>query len=385
MTRSQRATRGRPDLAIFIPSYAGGGAERVASFLARNLVESGLEVDLVVARAAGPLRNEPLPGVTRVHLGALNEMLAAPAWIRYLKRVRPRCAMSMIHTANLNSGVGASFVPQVPVIVNLRIAADCDPAVQWWFRSWFGFGPESRLYKRAARIVGLSQGVADEAVRVFGVPPSRVVAIPNPWNAWEGSLDILSEHERLFDKPVVLGIGRLAPQKHFDMLLEAFAKLAASRDLHLVVLGQGPDREALLEHARNLGIADRVFFLGFVPNPQAYLRRARVFALASRNEGFCMALIEAMEAGTAIVSTDCPYGPSEVIDGGRFGRLVPVGDAIAFSRALEAELDSPDIGHEKRRAERAEWMSQFDPALITKRYRDLIVEVIAEAEGARQA
>ena len=110
------------------------------------------------------------PGVNKVELNAVNEMLAAPAWIRYLKREKPRSAMSMIHSANLMSGIGAVFAPEVPLIVNLRIAADTHPAVQWWWRKWFGFGPEARLYKRAARVVGLSQGVADEAVRVFGVP-----------------------------------------------------------------------------------------------------------------------------------------------------------------------------------------------------------------------
>ena len=147
----------------FIPSYAGGGGERIGLFLARSLVDAGLSVDLVVASADRPLRDQPLPGVTKVDLGAVTEILAAPAWVRYLKRVRPRCAMSLIHTANFSSGIGAFFVPDVPVIVNLRIALRCAPAAQWWFRSWFGFGPERRAYRRAARIVGVSQGVADEA------------------------------------------------------------------------------------------------------------------------------------------------------------------------------------------------------------------------------
>jgi glycosyltransferase involved in cell wall biosynthesis len=381
MSRTDTSRPDRPDVAIFIPSYAGGGAERVAMFLARTLAEKGLRVDLVVARKIGDLIDEPLPGVNKVDLGAMNEMLAAPAWIRYLRRARPRCAMSMIHSANLISGIGAVVVPEVPVIVNLRIAAQTHPTVQWWFRSWFGFKPEGHLYQRVARVVGLSRGVANEAVEVFGVDPTRTRAILNPWQAWSGSLDIAPEHERLFAKPVVLGIGRLAPQKHFSMLLEAFSKVAESRDLHLVVLGQGPERDMLMERAKALGIADRVFFPGFVPNPQAYLRRARIFAFSSRNEGFGMALVEAMSAGTAIVSTDCPHGPSEVLDDGRFGQLVPVGDASAFAAALEAELDSPDVGHAARREARAEWMKQFEPEYVTQQYFDLIREVIAEHEG----
>jgi glycosyltransferase involved in cell wall biosynthesis len=379
MSRLASSAQERPDLALFIPSYAGGGGERVAMFLARTLAAAGLRVDLVVARSRGELRDEPLPGVTKVELGAVDELLAAPAWVRYLKRTRPRCAMSMIHTANFNSGLGALFVPDVPVIVNLRIAASCDPAAQWWFRSWFGFGPERRLYQRASRVVGVSRGVAEEAVEVFGVPPSRVLSIPNPRQSREVSPDIAEEHEALFEKPVVLGVGRLAPQKDFETLLKAFARLAASRDLHLVILGEGPGRRALLEQASELGISQRVFLPGFVPNPQAYLRRARVFALSSRNEGFPGALIEAMEAGAAIVSTDCPFGPSEILDGGRFGRLVRVGDAAGLAEAIAKELEAADVGPDARRAERAIWLDQYEPEAVTARYLRLIRDVIGES------
>jgi glycosyltransferase involved in cell wall biosynthesis len=379
MSRLASSAQERPDLALFIPSYAGGGGERVAMFLARTLAAAGLRVDLVVARSRGELRDEPLPGVTKVELGAVDELLAAPAWVRYLKRTRPRCAMSMIHTANFNSGLGAVFVPDVPVIVNLRIAASCDPAAQWWFRSWFGFGPERRLYQRASRVVGVSRGVAEEAVKVFGVPPSRVLSIPNPRQSREVSPDIAAEHEALFEKPVVLGVGRLAPQKDFETLLKAFARLAVSRDLHLVILGEGPGRRALLEQASELGVSKRVFLPGFVPNPQAYLRRARVFALSSRNEGFPGALIEAMEAGAAIVSTDCPFGPSEILDGGRFGRLVPVGDATGLAEAIAKELEAADVGPDARRAERAIWLDQYEPEVVTARYLRLIRDVIGES------
>lgn len=372
----------RPDLALLLPSYAGGGGERVALFLARTLAEAGLRVDLVVACAHGELREEPLPGVTRVHLGAVTEILAAPAWVRYLRRARPRCAMSMIHTANFSTGIGARFDTDVPIIVNLRIALQCDPGAQWWFRSWFGFCPERFLYKRAARVIGVSKGVAEEAAQLFGVPPDKVLSIPNPRRSREASREIAPEHEVLFEKPVVLGVGRLAPQKNFGMLLRAFSEVSSERDLNLVILGKGPDLAALESEAKNLGLAGRVFFPGFIGNPEAYMRRARVFALSSRNEGFPGALIEALEAGAAIVSTDCPFGPREVLDDGRWGRLTPVGDARAFAEALEDELQQADAGHEARRSERADWMRQYDPEVITGRYLELIRAVIQESSAA---
>jgi len=372
----------RPDLAILIPSYAGGGAERVALFLARTLAECCLRVDLVVACAHGELRDEPLPGVNKVELGAITEILAAPSWIRYLRRVRPRCAMSMIHTANLSSGLGARFESDVPIIINLRIALQCDPGAQWWFRKWFGFGTERMLYERAARVVGVSQGVAGEAAELFKLPPDKVLSIPNPRRSRDASMHIPAEHEPWFDKPVVLGVGRLAAQKDFAMLLRAFAEMASERDLHLVILGKGPERGALESQARELGLADRVFFSGFVSNPEAYMRRARLFVLSSRNEGFPGALIEALEAGAAIVSTDCPFGPREVLDEGRWGQLVPVGDAPALAMAMAAELERADVGHAARRDERAGWLQRYDPHVITGRYADLVRTVIEESGDA---
>jgi glycosyltransferase involved in cell wall biosynthesis len=225
--------------------------------------------------------------------------------------------------------------------------------------------------------------VAEEAARILALPADKVLSIPNPRQSRQSSPDVAPEHERFFDEPVILGVGRLAPQKDFAMLLEAFALVARSRHVHLVVLGEGPEREALSQQAAALGVQHKVWLPGFVSNPLAYMRRARVFALSSRNEGFPSALVEAMEAGAGLVSTDCPFGPREILDGGRFGSLVPVGNASAFAAALQRELDRPDVGPDARRAERAEWMRQYDPEVITERYLELVRDVIAESETER--
>ncbi len=380
MSRDAASDSARPDLSIFIPSYAGGGGERVALFLARTLADAGLRVDLVAACARGELESEPVPGVRKVDLGAVTEFLAGPAWARYLRRERPRCAMSMIHTANFNSGIGAYLVPDVPVIVNLRIALECDPSAQWWFRKAFGFAPERLLYRRAARVVGVSKGVADEARELLDVPPEKVVAIPNPRKSRQGSYEVAPEHAALFDKPVILGVGRLAPQKDFALLLTAFSEIRKTRDVDLVILGKGPERGALEAQAERLGCADSVHLLGFVDHPRPYLKRARVFVLSSRNEGFPGALVEALDAGAAIVSTDCPFGPREALEDDPFSKLVEVGDAEGLASAIEAELSAPDVGPEARQAARAERMKRYDPDAITGRYFDLVQEVIAEHE-----
>lgn len=379
MSDSVSSSAQRPDLAIFIPSYAGGGAERVALLMACALAERGLRIDLVVSCAHGGLRDEKLPGVNKVELGAINELLATPRWVRYLKRARPRCAISMIHTANIASGIGRYFVPDVPVIVSQHYAIRCEPDAQWWFRRWLGFGPERFAYRRVERLTGCSQGVADDAAEVFDVPPHRVLALPNPRHSQEASLELTAAQRPLFDKPVLLAVGRLTPQKDFGMLLRAFADLSSRHDLNLVILGEGPERASLEAKAQELGVADRVFLLGFVDNAEAFMRRARLFVMSSRNEGLPMVLIEALGAGAAIVSTDCHFGPRELLDDGRLGRLTPVGDAKTFAVAVEAELAEPDVGHGVRRAERADWLRRFDQEVVTSQYFDLVQEVIEES------
>lgn len=379
MTNPDSSSAARPDLAIFIPSYSAGGAERVALLMARALAETGMRIDLVVACAHGGLRDEPVPGVNKVELGALNELLATPRWVRYLRRVRPRCAMSLIHTANLASGIGRYFVPDVPVIVSQHYAMRCEPEAQWWFRRWLGFGPERFAYRRVERVTGCSQGVTDDAAEVCDVPPHRAVALPNPRHSREVSLELRPEQEPMFDKPVLLAVGRLTPQKDFGMLLRAFGDLSKRRDLHLVILGEGPERASLEAQARDLGLNERVFLPGFVDNAEAFMRRARIFVMSSRNEGLPMVLIEALGAGTAIVSTDCHFGPRELLDGGRFGRLTPVEDAKSFAEAVEAELDGPDPGHQARREARAEWIRRYDLDVVTQQYVDLVREVTEES------
>ena len=143
-------------------------------------------------------------------------------------------------------------------------------------------------------------------------------------------------------------MGRLCPQKGFDVLLEAFASVAADLpSARLVVLGKGSDREGLLRQAAALGIADRVDFPGWLPNPYALLSRATVFVMSSRYEGFPNALLEAMACGVPAVATDCPSGPSEILEG-EVGILVPIDDAKGISGALRKILQDPALRDHSR-------------------------------------
>ena len=166
---------------------------------------------------------------------------------------------------------------------------------------------------------------------------------------------------------LVLGVGRLVPQKNFSLLLEAFSLVAARRPARLVLLGEGPLREQLLMQIERLGLGQCATILPVDPNPWPYMKGARAVVLSSLYEGFGNVLVEAMAVGTPVVSVNCPDGPAEILGNGRWGRLVPLGDAPALAAAIAATLDNPgDVEEGRARA------MAFSAQTIASRYRSLI-------------
>jgi glycosyltransferase involved in cell wall biosynthesis len=175
--------------------------------------------------------------------------------------------------------------------------------------------------------------------------------------------------------PVVLAVGSLSARKDFPTLVRAFARVRAERDCRLVILGQAASpkkteekRGGLMALAGSLGVAADIDLPGFVTNPYAYLARAAVFVLSSAHEGLPGVLIEALACGCPVVSTDCPSGPAEILDGGRFGALVPVGDDQAMAAAIATTLDRPIEAATLR--ERA---TLFDVDRAVDRYLELLL------------
>jgi glycosyltransferase involved in cell wall biosynthesis len=207
-----------------------------------------------------------------------------------------------------------------------------------------------RTYRLADAVVAVSNGVADDLAAFIGLPRDRIQTIYNPVvpaNIEELASEPVSHPWFLpGGPPVVMGAGRLRQEKDFPTLVCAFARVRKERPARLVIFGESgydsdPAWEALLmKLAGELGVADDVSLLGWTANLFAYMARAAVFVLSSRWEGLSNVLIEAMACGCPVVSTDCPSGPREILDGGRFGRLVPVGDDLAMAHAIHATLAS---------------------------------------------
>jgi glycosyltransferase involved in cell wall biosynthesis len=227
----------------------------------------------------------------------------------------------------------------------------------------------------ADRITAVSHGVKQDLVRTLGLAPERIQVIYNPIvddRLREFAREPLTHPWFESQKPVVLGTGRLVPQKDFRLLLRAFAQVRRSRAARLVILGEGPMRKSLLELADELGIAKDVWLPGFDPNPFKYMARCSVFILSSLHEGLPGVLIQAMACGAAVISTDCEFGPAEIITRpGVDGYLTPVGDLEALTERLAYLLDHPDVRedmgqHARQSAER------FSVASAVEQYQALL-------------
>lgn len=342
-------------LAIFLTSLAGGGAERAMVLLANGFAQRGFRVDLVLTQARGPYLGDVHPEVRVVDLGAQRILSSLPGLVRYLRREHPPVLLSSLGTTNcIALWARALARVRTRVVVNeqntptqarahtrhkrMRLL----PTLMCW------------AYPRADSLTAISRGVANDVARVTGVGDEQIHVVYNP--AVTTRLEKFAREPLGHPwfcagaPPVVLAAGRLVPQKDFATLLRAFARLRGETEARLVVLGEGEERRHLEDLSRELGIQGDVDLPGFDENPYRYMARSAVFALSSRWEGLGMVLIEAMACGTRVVSTDCPSGPREVLEDGRWGHLVPVGDDVALADALIAALKGPGSDPRERAA-----------------------------------
>lgn len=319
--------------------------------LANNLRARGYAVDLVLVEARGPYLAEVASDVRIVDLSAGGVVFSLLAFTRYLSTTRPAVIISALSHANLVAILArmASRVTSRLVISERSVLfAPGMPTPSWkdgLVRLLMKF-----LYPHADQIVAISRGVENDLYKWIALPPGKVRTIYNPviTAGLSNLASAASPHPWLAQRepPVILGVGRLTPQKDFASLIRAFAAVRKARLCRLVILGEGELRSELESLVRELGLNDDVLMPGFDNNPFAWMSRSAVFVFSSIFEGLGGALIQAMACGTPVVSTDCPSGPAEILEDGRWGRLVPVGDVQALAQAimLTIEADShPDV------------------------------------------
>ena len=348
-----------PPLAFFIPGLNGGGAQRVFVTLVNTLVNmTDHPIHLVTSRQGGAFERLVDERVVRIVLGQKRVSLSIFPLARYIRAERPAAMVSTMHYCNIVFLLATIFarVPLRKIIREAIVLRDTFQSTSDKVRARFLRLLMRLFYRLADDVIIITKDVERSLIQHRIAPAGRMRRIPNPVML-EQSDPASSASPPPRREKFILAIGRLSYQKGFDILIRAFAQLK-NQDIELIILGEGPLEQQLRTLAAELRVAERVIFPGFVPNSSTYLRLASVFVLSSRYEGFSNVLAEALATGTPIVAADSPGSAREVLDEGRLGRLVPVGDPGALAEAITRELDRPLASAEARRQRAKEYEAE---------------------------
>lgn len=358
-------------ISLLLPDLRGGGAERVSLDLARAFARQGHGVELLLMEATGDFLPEAEAAFPVVDLAAPRVRQVLPALVHRLRRKPPDALLAAMWPLTVIAPLAARLAGfRGRVLVTEHNTLSVQYAA--WGRAHRAVLRASMAagYRLAHARAGVSGGVVDDIAALSGLPRRMFEVLHNPVTPRPApDAQALRMTNALWSAPFgarILSVGSLKDQKNHVLLLRAFARMARA-DARLMLLGQGQNEGALRALAQELGVADRVIFAGFHADPSPFYATADLFALSSDYEGLPTVLIEALSFGLPIVSTDCPSGPAEILDRGRWGRLVPVRDADALAGAMDAALAAPvDRDALKRRA------ADFAPEIAAKKYLDLL-------------
>jgi len=365
-------TKNQPHIAFYIYQLYGGGAERMIVNLMQNFVQRGLKIDLVLNKIAGPYLPLVPPEVRIINLDAsLPFRDGIPSLINYFKTEKPLVMLATVHPY-----VEVALLAKAFAFTSTRVFVREDnilslntPTVRDKAR-WSPFFAKLLYPWVADGIIAISQGVSEDIAQITGLSKTNISVIYNPAiTSYLKNKSLESLDHPWFkseEPPVILGVGRLEPQKDFSNLLRAFALVRKVRSCRLIILGQGIEQAKLQNLITDLGLKNDVDMPGFVENPYTYMAKAAVFVLSSAWEGFGNVIVESLALGTPVVCTNCPGGPAEILADGKYGWLVPVGDsktmAEAILKVLSGESKLPDEAH----------LKQFKLETVAQQYLDVM-------------
>jgi glycosyltransferase involved in cell wall biosynthesis len=368
-TPDEMRMSGRRRIAIYVPALIGGGAERVAALLASALSAAGHHVTLVVDFEAPHNESFVDAGVERVTLAGAHG-IDVLRLADFLKERRPEIALAIGAATNIKL-VAAHMIAKLTGRTSTRIVLSYHgPSSHGSGRlGWSGYLLASLLTRYASRTICVSDDLVRHIVQDWRGARERIVRIYNPI-AVDRAKPVADEKALAARPPIVIAAGRLVAQKDYATSIEAIALLPRT-DVRLAIYGEGPELPALSRLADRLGVAGRIDWCGYVSDPWHAYAAARCFVLSSQNEAFGNVVVEALASGLPVVSTACG-GPTEILDHGRFGTLVPIGDAAALSAAIARALDQPgDPGPRLARAH------DFAAPTIAARYVTLFEEILS--------
>ncbi len=369
---------GNKKVVFFLESLSLGGIGRLTLLLAEYFADQGYDVNLFLAKTEGDYLSQVPAGINVVNKKNTRVLFSLHSVGSYLKNTKPDALIAANERINIVALLAKIlYRSKTRIIISThinnseQIRHEKRGAAIYLYRK-AALLAARLVYKWADHVVAVSKGVADDMRKLFKLSPERIKVIYNPivTPGLKVKMKAPAEHAwfRQPGGPVILGIGRLAVQKDFFTLIDAFVEIRKTiPEARLIILGEGEERKPLENKISALNIDDYVSMPGFVNNPYSYLYNSSVFVLSSAWEGFGNVLVEAMATGTPVVATDCPSGPAEILEYGKYGPLVPVGDAKGLARSVIAVLkDQPDPGFLQNRA------NDFTVEKAFEKYQELI-------------
>jgi glycosyltransferase involved in cell wall biosynthesis len=362
------------NIIILLPDLRGGGAERLHVHLAKHWHEQGFQVTFILMQKRGELIDTLSENIILIELGVKRLRHIFMPLSLLLRRLRPNlviAAMWPLSSVAVLSWLMAGRPGRLCLSEHTQLSISCVHEIGISARI---VGAIIRItYSFASGIIAVSEGVKKDMCRISGLSEKLVRVIYNPT-----ALGISAHRESVFVRQElwgagfdlhILSVGALKIQKDHETLIKAFGLLPKSLNAKLTILGEGGLRDELEALVVKLGLQCRVALPGFAVDPYPWFRSADLFVLSSRWEGFGNVIVEALECGVPVVSTDCPSGPAEILDNGRFGVLVPIQDPVALASAI---VQSIHLKHNREALMlRA---SDFSVKKVAKQYQDYIFE-----------
>ncbi len=339
-----------PHIAILTPfkhhASGYGGITPWLVNLANGFIKKGARVDILVnAKQETPLSYPPLDNEIRVINQGYHKYEAFRALLKYLNNEQPTVLLTAGHRYNAMGAWARNLSKSdSKIFLSMHENISAGSKNMSWLKKRLRFSVIRRLFPATNGVISVSQGVADDLIN-HGLPLgcSQVIYNPIVNESLITQSRIAVTHPWLSEKsmPVLVGVGRLEEQKDYPTLLRALAIVNKNRPCRLIILGEGRERDRLDVLANELGIQQQLDMPGHVSNPFSYMRASDLFVLSSAWEGFGNVIAEALAVGTPVVSTDCPSGPSEILNRGQFGPLVSMRSPEALADAICTTLDSP--------------------------------------------
>jgi glycosyltransferase involved in cell wall biosynthesis len=352
---------------IVINSLGGGGAERAVVNLLKGLNRKDFSITLLLYEGIidYPLQENvevitlglrSSRNIIKLTTGFITKIISIT---RLIRRNRPDIVFSMLSGTNVIA-ILAKSLSGVPC--KAIVGEQNHPSMSLKIGMYHGITKLliKRLYPKAEKIIAVSQGIKEDLIKNFRLSGEKIEVIYNPTDITE--IEMLSAEESSHpwfndEPPIIISVARLEKQKGHSYLIKAFSLVRQSLVCRLLIIGKGEEEGKLVNAVNALELRDDVDFLGFQRNPFKYMARSSLFVLSSLYEGFGNVIVEGMALGLPVIATDCPSGPSEIIEHGKNGLLVPVKDERALAQAILYVLTNDEL--RRKLAHEAKMRSHF--------------------------